>query len=349
MNRNLRRLDGYIHDISIGKDLKASRQLNFFLVFIVMLHYVSQLDSFYRYGAGTLVLAINGTKRQRDSSSRQSFVLEASEQDDVTIKRIYLLGERNSGTNYLEKVLKQSYFLNYSDPIDFPVEGRSELGRKMQARWKQKYPYAYGSPVFEFKHMFRQSVLTESEVQSIKADENSLWILAIRSPCEWADAMYRKPWHLCPMDSTLGCKEAYVGMGDIGNQSRVEFFQSPWNDHVEANLTPDNDYTMHANVFDLRSFKLRLMAQVAGAVPRRVYVTHLNQVEKSPRAFIDALAKLYGLTPSLWFPENSQSPIRHGPVCFDSDEYNVAQSSLDWDLEGFFGFSPLDCHVCSLK
>ena len=56
-------------------------------------------------------------------------------------------------------------------------------------------------PVLEFKHMFRHSLLSETEIDELKLHTDSLWILAVRSPCDWADAMFRKPWHLCDPNS----------------------------------------------------------------------------------------------------------------------------------------------------
>ena len=64
-------------------------------------------------------------------------------------------------------------------------------------------------PVLDFKHMFRPTLLNETEYQTLvqyfrgisnnkPSSGRALFVLVVRSPCEWADAMRRKPWHLCP-------------------------------------------------------------------------------------------------------------------------------------------------------
>lgn len=94
--------------------------------------------------------------------------------------RIHLLGERNSGTNYIESILKTS------------------LLEEKYGNFSLKYPFASGIPVLDFKHMWRHDLLDSKELKIIEENQDSLWLLVVRSPCSWADGMYRNPGTCAP-------------------------------------------------------------------------------------------------------------------------------------------------------
>ena len=45
--------------------------------------------------------------------------------------------------------------------------------------------FASGIPVLMHKHMFRHDLLNETELAEIEARTDILWILVVRSPCDW--------------------------------------------------------------------------------------------------------------------------------------------------------------------
>ncbi|KAL7510578.1 hypothetical protein ACHAXN_009967 [Cyclotella atomus] len=80
---------------------------------------------------------------------------------------IYVLGERNSGTNYVAGVLKQAFV-----PPNNPDPTR-----------KHEY-FSSDIPILLHKHMFRHHLLNETELAEISSRTDILWLFAVRSPCE---------------------------------------------------------------------------------------------------------------------------------------------------------------------
>lgn len=79
-------------------------------------------------------------------------------------------GERNSGTTFVSDTLAEAF-----DPPNF-------MGSKLER-------FSSGIPVLLHKHMFRHDLLNETELTEIKARTDILWVLVVRSPCDWCVIM----------------------------------------------------------------------------------------------------------------------------------------------------------------
>lgn len=240
--------------------------------------------------------------------------------------RVYLLGERNSGTNYIEDILKSSLMSKYGH-----AEGRNN-----------EYPYSSGIPIIDFKHMFRHDLLDQKELETLQANQDSLWLLVVRSPCSWADGMYRKPWHLCPPSDVTCLNKPYVGLTKLAN-SREDFFRTPWTDWVEAQRSEKFNYS---SVFALRTRKLKLMGQLM-EIMNRVKLVHLSQVECDPKRFMTNLARQFNLDlkPGA-LDKLKPSKLTHPEPCLSKKEHEISMKEIDWNVEMHFGFNYLDCHTC---
>lgn len=80
----------------------------------------------------------------------------------------FLLGERNSGTTFVSKTLAEAFPL----PHDFGLDSDADQ-------------FAIDIPVFLHKHMFRHELLNDAELSEIKSRSDILWIMVVRSPCDW--------------------------------------------------------------------------------------------------------------------------------------------------------------------
>jgi hypothetical protein len=246
----------------------------------------------------------------------------------LPVRRIYMLGERNSGTNYIEGVLLNA----------FPRYRRPFVANQ------KRFPFASHIPVFRFKHMTnRQHQLnaTELEVLAQTATDN-MWLLVVRSPCDWVDAMYRTPWHLCPPNDPLRCPGEYIGINReaVENMTREEFFHMRWQDYGD-------DFSFE-NVFALRTFKLKLYAQLMSVIPpERIKVANMNDVEASPERFIRDMVKQFDLLLPPGYKRQLPSSKQHSTLCLTEKEKEIAWASIDWDLEALCGFTPMDCHTCA--
>jgi len=252
---------------------------------------------------------------------------------------IYVLGERNSGTNYAAGVLRKAF--NTPNEVD--------------SSRTHEY-FSSDIPVLRHKHMLRHSLLDEAELSEISKRTDILWVLAVRSPCEWAEAMKRNPWHMCyPNNITSECPGAkFIGFEHKRHLTKYtlsEFFQMEWGDWPESTnfrnlsfVTEDN--FIYRNLFQLRRHKLMLMKQIIDAVPRNVKIVRLHELERSPETFIKNLILEFNVTlKENHVPQRPSNKI-HVEKCLTYDEWEIAQREIDWRIESHFGYTFLDCHLC---
>lgn len=307
-------------------------------------------------------------KQMQDSPSRLVPTPELP-QSRTPVSKIYLLGERNSGTKYISSLLYEAFHPFY------------DLGD--DDKTKRESRFIRGIPVLDHKHMFRHDPLSQQELQALKdaiQDQGILFVLAVRSPCEWADAMYRTPWHMCPPslydethNQTLNVARRlrelkshnmtmkpkfYCPKGektavnkralDERHISRAAFFDMPWEDGMESAQAESRDDYAYDSVFALRRHKLSLMEQVLSvAMPlHRVQVVSLGHVELAPDLFISNLATEFGLSRNSTQIPNKRSPMVHVSPCLSDEEWAIALEHIDWDMEGRFGFHSMHCHLC---
>jgi hypothetical protein len=126
------------------------------------------------------------------------------------IKEFTIFGERNSGTKYLERVLRDNLTINFTKDFGFKhwyIKGLDPRGRS--------------------------NTTTDNEcLKPIDDDSahNTLFIITVRNPFDWVVAMYKKPYCIKEADTT----------------SLIKFLKSPYiayeqgrpPDHNESSKTP---------------------------------------------------------------------------------------------------------------
>mmetsp|Transcript_8702 Transcript_8702/g.12372 ORF Transcript_8702/g.12372 Transcript_8702/m.12372 type:complete len:334 (+) Transcript_8702:46-1047(+) len=282
--------------------------------------------------------------------------LETKHSFHGSTKLIVLLGERHSGTTYLDRILTHAFFPEYSiskntyRPL-LNFSGCSPDGRPFQSETCV--------PVLHFKHMFRHSFLSDEEMAELRSRSEILWILAVRNPCNWADGMYREPWGLCGSALTeTQCQGFYTApklpQKALNGATRLQFLESlEWwdgdefrnklNERSQENKT---DSVYKNGLFELRKHKLLIMRQLMHAVgPYRYKVVHLADVEKSPELFVKNIANEFGLQRNIK-EKLKPSDKQHEIKCFNEDEMHAVEKKIDWKLEEKFGFTLSDCHAC---
>lgn len=270
----------------------------------------------------------------------------------TSLSNIYLLGERNSGTTYVSDTLVKAF----NPPND--------LGSKAEY-------FSAGIPVLLYKHMFRHDLLNATELAEIKDQDDILWVMVVRSPCDWAEAMMRKPYHFCPRKHPERCGPGtdvlWLNHNNIAGVNLHGFFTTvEWTDWAESThfmrneamengqrkkvdlysiSKPGANYT-YPNVFALRRHKLKLMKQILDVVPHNVKFVRLNEFERGPGLFIDNTVKEFDLKVKANYTKPPPSIYSHTTTCLTPDEWTAAQNEIDWKLEAEFGFSPHDCRMC---
>lgn len=283
----------------------------------------------------------------RDSSQASSNGLPIS-----SPSKIYILGERNSGTTFVSNTLGEAF-----DPPN-------TMGSNLEK-------FSSDIPVLLHKHMFRHDLLSRNELAEIRARDDILWVMVVRSTCDWAEGMFRKPYHLCPPKHPEKCgpgsdpdAKIWMNQNSMAGVSLLQFFtEMEWNDWAESvpflrNKVDEKkgseefpiskvsaNYT-YPNVFGLRRHKLEIMKQIIETVPRNVKFVRLKELERSPELFIQGLVKEFNVSVKEGYKSQPPSNFAHPTVCLTPDEWDAAQSAIDWKLEAEFGFSPCDCRMC---
>ncbi|KAL7440926.1 hypothetical protein ACHAXH_006950 [Discostella pseudostelligera] len=260
--------------------------------------------------------------------------------DPSSPTNIYLLGERNSGTNYAASILKKAFIPpNHMDPSRLHEAFSSDI------------------PILRHKHMFRHTLLNETELNEISRRTDILWILVVRRPCDWADAMKRLPWHMCNTTNIAsdcpGTKLVrFEHSKTLTKYSFAEFMELEWGDWPESsnfrNLSFVSKDFVYRNVFELRRHKLQLMKQIVDMVPRNIKIVRLHELELSPELFLQNLITEFNLSRLLRKNYRPQQPSakQHREKCLSEQEWEIAQREIDWEMEANFGYTFLDCHRC---
>jgi len=267
---------------------------------------------------------------------------------------IYVLGERNSGTTFVSDTLAQAF-----DPPN--------MNEFMFAQEK----FSSEIPVLLHKHMFRHDLLDANELAEVKARDDVLWILVVRSPCDWAEAMFRKPYHLCPPDKPNMCgpdsnpnKTIWMNQNTVAGVPLLHFLTDmKWEDWAESvpfwreaegggkkkarvSMSKVSANYTYPNVFGLRRHKLGIMKQIIETAPRNVKFVHLKQLERSPEVFIQSVIREFKMTVKDGYRPQPASKLAHTTTCLTPAEWDASQKNIDWNLEAEFGFSPFDCRMC---
>lgn len=280
---------------------------------------------------------------------------------DTNISQIILLGERNSGTNYIQRVLKKAFYPQYAacNHTKAPFAGRYNP------------PPLLEIPILKHKHMLRHTLLNEKELEEVRRRNDALWILVVRHPCHWVDGMWRKPWFMCSPSDPRRCPSDNANgallkqnVQVVANLSRADFLQVPWVDAAESRLAPEDPTQFtYPNVLALRRHKLRIMHQIIDSVvssERQIVLAHLQQVERNPEGFVQEIATTRNLSVNADYKPQRPSKKQSHPIqCWTQEELKIlgGQGSddtssknhnrfIDWDLEAQFGFHPSGCELC---
>lgn len=159
----------------------------------------------------------------------------------------------------------------YAPPTKIVIWGERASGASYVATVLER---AFGSPkVYRHEHLLRDEVFDEDDLDALSQDRTDvLWVMVVRSPCGWADAMIR-----------LQGSQMSVGK-DLTSE---EYYRLPWADLALNSDSPDNKTTYFGDIFQLRKSKLILMSQVMKKYPRNIKIVRLNEFERNPHVLVE--------------------------------------------------------------
>lgn len=226
--------------------------------------------------------------------------------------RVVVLGERESGVDHVVEVLDTAFQLDVS----------------------------------RHRHITRQTQLTEDELENISMQTDILWIIAVRTPCEWAESMLQLKKDLCEKNNILQNK----GLQSCNVDRDAYNFQ--WDDWLDADngadiIPSEKKTTMkHQHIFEMRRHNLLFMQQFMEQIPRHVKIVRYGEFELNPNALVKDLEKEYKFTLNENHNPISISADSNPSLCMNYNKWREAQNLIDWTIEGYFGHHALDCHLC---
>jgi len=289
----------------------------------------------------TISSSTNNTANQRQRQQQQTLINELRQiaiEQQVPISRIYLLGERNSGTNYMIRNALKNAYIQYA------------------GKDKQYESFRKDIPVLGDKHMHLHHLLNETQLrQFVERSTDALYILQVRDPCTWDISMKKQPWHLCPPYETPNrCDDPnaipiFLQRNTTADMTLTEFFKMPWRDWRELEGTNWSQPLLsgYDNIFCLRTHKLKLMQQVRDVLPHRTRLVHFRDLESSPDRILQELREEFGLLMNSRYKPERPSQRQHRTPCLTPEERELAIAAIDWAVEAQFGFLPDDCRVCA--
>ncbi|PIB25668.1 hypothetical protein BFP76_00610 [Amylibacter kogurei] len=236
------------------------------------------------------------------------------------INEFFVFGERNSGTNFVDALLRNN----------FPQLGQSANDRIT------KFGFRYG-----WKHGFPQM---------IAAPDTTLAVVMFRSPERWAQSMHRQPWHSAkylrdisfsdfiraPWQSIVDEKNFGITSG-ADARAHVEL---QWDRHPLTGAGFDN-------VIQLRNAKTMGFLSLKNRFQNVIFARY-EDVANAPDAFIALISKTYGLSASSNFiPVDQQRGrkidgdfVPHKYDDLSRADHDFIWSELDKKQEKILGYAP---------
>jgi len=226
---------------------------------------------------------------------------------DRPIRRVAVFGERSSGTNVCEYVLRRALGLKVT----------RELG---------------------WKHGFLQGAAVSRE---------TLVVVSVRDPYAWVRSMYDKPWHSTDAMRNLGFSGFIRAPWDSVIDRPKKYFDLAPNEYTNVPLLQDRDPMTgrrFENLLQMRTAKLRHWTGLANDLCN-LAVWQFEVFRENPDAIIAALSRSFGTASNRFdWPEwplgVMQDNMRQGRIdAISPQDMGFINSQLDADLEQALGYS----------
>lgn len=230
-----------------------------------------------------------------------------------SITQFAILGERCSGTNYLEHLIKANFDLKYTQAF-----GHKEYTNKLA-----------------HKHFFQFS-------NNYNDDEcdTCLFICIVRDPIEWLCSLYDNPYHISKW------------MKSKGWESFLSFpFYSMYDDpeidgklYRKERMGDRHIYThnKYINVFQARSTKCKFLMEDFPNLVKNCTFVNYEYIRDNPKEFVDNLTVRFKLpkNPKEFVPyiiyKGIQRKIFRKKIYIDTLSDNILENindNLDWEIE----------------
>ena len=293
----------------------------------------------------------------------------------IGLLHLFIVRQVTRPTIELKLALVRNEFLD-KPPTKIVVFGEFYSGHEYAA---QVLRNAFGNDMtilHDHVYRHRHDLLDATEVADIAERTDVLWVMAVRSPCEWADSIIDYQKELCNNNKHHNGELVIPSDQCAVHQfaSPTDYYRIPWydmrgninhtstdNEHIieissTTNSDNEKDMLQYDDIFDMRQSKLLLMKQIMDAVPRHVKILRPAEFELNPDVFVKDLVKEYSFTLKDEYNNNptttksasipNKKTRSYSFSCMEYSKWKEAQQRIDWTLEGYFGYHHLDCHLC---
>ena len=146
---------------------------------------------------------------------------------------------------------------------------------------------AFEEKVVMHRHITRRSLLNAKELESIISSQtDNLWLVVVRSPCEWADAMIERKRHVCQNNNILQNTQLQ-SCNEIDESYNSEWIDWQDTELQEEIITSDTQNAItYQNMFEMRRLNLLITQQIIELVPQRVKIVRFGEFELNPNALV---------------------------------------------------------------
>ncbi|MEL6122932.1 MAG: hypothetical protein AAFR14_04365 [Bacteroidota bacterium] len=219
---------------------------------------------------------------------------------------VQLIGQRCSGTNYLERLLLS----NVKD---------IHISRQLCHKHLWNAEFRFDQPV-----------------------DDHLIIIIVRNPYDWLRSVHRQPHH-CPSlyglpmeEFVISPVEAYYGRNWNSADTQLQ----------QSYLYPAAHRESFANVISMRNQKVATMLRIKSAFTPKTAIVTLESLQENPKSALSTIAKQLKLTIKPAFRsintyKKTSTPFR--PTSYAAltpETIALLQSELNWSQEAALGYSP---------
>ena len=185
------------------------------------------------------------------------------------IEKITIYGERCSGTNYLECLIKENF-------------------HKYELTWE------YGH-----KHFFGH------QDRALKNSDNTLFICIVRNPIDWLNSFYKQPHHI--IDINCHSIENFLNNEVVSFQRNSKSFNNKNGNQGNERMDDRHIYTKkrYKNIFELRHTKLKYMIEdLPNKVDNYIFIKYEDLLNNFENTMIKIKNKGLNVKPNIQFPLN---------------------------------------------
>lgn len=229
-----------------------------------------------------------------------------------------ILGERCSGTNYIEHLILNNFDITLT--------------------WK--YGYKQKGNASTHKHFFGFS-----KDYSLPETDGCLFVCIVRDPYEWIGSLYSHPHHL----SGWMLKDGWDSFLTHSFYSMHDKQKAHGRLYRKERTGDRNIYTKkrYKNIFDARATKARFMLQDMPKLVKNCVLLRYEDVRDNINAVLTDLEKRFGLKRKHTSfkrvdgykgqPNKKYKPVRY-KTKIPAKHLVVIQKGLDWDIERKLGY-----------